>query len=274
MAAPLEFGACSDKGCVRENNEDSYAVAPHLNLFVLSDGMGGLAAGEVASRLAVETIVTHVGDAAAQPALPLEGERIAGVSDASNRLASAVRVANKIVHETAERNGAEQMGATLDAVQFAAQRMTLVHVGDSRVYRLRGGQFEQLTHDHSFVGEQLRMGRMTAEEAEASNMRNVLIRALGIDPQVELDVTEELVMPGDTILLCSDGLTRELSDAQIAATLGENKGESPKKAAGRLIELAKQAGGGDNITAIVLRPTGREMSFLARVYQWFRSLGF
>jgi serine/threonine protein phosphatase PrpC len=271
MGARLEFGACSDMGCVRENNEDSYSVAPQLDLFVLADGMGGLAAGEVASRMAVDTIVAHCREAAANPALPLEGEKIAGVSMVSNRLASAVRLANKAVHETAEKNGAEQMGATLEAVRFADDRMSLVHVGDSRVYRLRGNQLQQLTQDHSFVAEQLRLGRMTAEEAETSKLRNVLVRALGIDPEVELDVSDELAMAGDTILLCSDGLTRDLSDAQLAAVLAEN--QDPEKTAHKLVDLAKQAGGGDNITAIVVRIAGQATGPFARIVQWIRNLG-
>jgi PPM family protein phosphatase len=269
--AGLDFGACSDVGCVRENNEDSYSLAPQMGLFVLADGMGGLAAGEVASRVTVDTIVAHCREAEANSGLPLAGERSPGVSEASNRLASAARLANKAVHDTAEKNGATQMGATLEAVRLTGERMSLVHVGDSRVYRLRGNLLEQLTQDHSFVAEQVRLGRMTAEEAEASKMRNVLVRALGIDAEVELDVSEELVTPGDTILLCSDGLTRELSDAQIAALLA--KSESAKKTASRLIDLAKQAGGGDNITAIVVRPLPEAVGFLAKIAQWFRRMG-
>ena len=272
MTAGLEFGACSDKGCVRENNEDSYSVAPELSLFVLSDGMGGLAAGEVASRLAVDTIVAHCREAEANPSLPFEGERIPGLSDPSNRVASAVRLANKVVHETAETTVAEQMGATLDAVRFTGERLSLVHVGDSRVYRLRGNQLEQLTQDHSFVAEQLRLGRMTVEEAETSKLRNVILRALGIDPEVELDVNEEPVVAGDTILLCSDGLTRELSDAQIASVLSEN--EDANRAAAQLVDLAKQAGGGDNVTDIVVRQTGGPAGLFARVARWFKKWEF
>ncbi len=271
-SAGLEFGACSDMGCVRENNEDSYRLAPELSLFVLSDGMGGLAAGEVASRVAVDTVVEHCREAETNPALPFVGERIPGVSETSNRLASAARAANEAVHEAAKKIGAEQMGATLEAVRFTDERVSLVHVGDSRVYRLRGNQIEQLTQDHSFVAEQVRSGRMTAEEAEASHMRSVIVRALGIDPEVELDVSEELVMPGDTILLCSDGLTRELSDAQIAAMLAEcARGESPRDVADRLIDLAKEAGGGDNITAIVVRRVRKSAKPFARIANWFRN---
>lgn len=268
----LEFGAQSDTGCVRENNEDSYRAAPEMNLFVLSDGMGGLECGEVASRLVVDTILEHFRRADANPALPLTGLRIDGVSGITNRLASAVRVANAAVHNAAQRNAGERpMGATVVAVRFADERMSLAHVGDSRIYRLRGDDFEQLTRDHSFVAEQMRQGRMTAQEAGSSRLQNVLIRALGVDPEVEVDASEELMLETDTVLLCSDGLTRELSDAQIAAALRET--EDAQEAAEHLIELAKQAGGGDNITAIVLRPAARPVGAFGRISRlgkWFK----
>jgi len=260
----LEFGAQSDTGCVRENNEDSYRAAPELNLFVLSDGMGGLDCGEVASRLVVDTILEHCHKAQASASFPFTGPRVDGVSEMTNRIASAIRVANQAVHDAARQSAADRpMGATVVAVRFADERMSLAHVGDSRVYRLRGEDFEQLTHDHSFVAEQMRQGRMTAQEANSSRLHNVLIRALGVDPDVEVDVSEELVLEGDTVLLCSDGLTRELSDAQIAAVMRET--DDAQEAAERLIDLAKQAGGGDNITAIVLRPAARPVGALGRV---------
>jgi PPM family protein phosphatase len=268
----LEFGAQSDTGCVRENNEDCYSVAPEMNLFVLSDGMGGLECGEVASRLVVETILEHCGKADASASLPFTGLRIEGISEMTNRLASAVRVANQAVHNAAQRNAAERpMGATVVAARFADERMSLAHVGDSRAYRLRGDDFEQLTRDHSFVAEQVRQGRMTAQEAGSSRLQNVLVRALGVDPEVEVDVTEELVLESDTVLLCSDGLTRELSDAQIAAVLRET--EHPQEATERLIDLAKQAGGGDNVTVIVLRPAARPVGAFGRISRlgkWFK----
>ena len=264
MAMEMDFGAQSDTGCVRENNEDSFRLAPEMNLFALSDGMGGLASGEVASRLAVDTILAHCREAEAKPALPLSGGRVDGVSTESNRLASAVRLANEAVHRAAQQNGNEQrMGATVVAVRFVDERMSLAHVGDSRSYRLRGSDLEQLTRDHSFVAEAMRHGHMTEQEAGSSALQSVLIRALGIDPEVEVDVTEELVMDGDTVLLCTDGLTRELSDAQIAAVLGES--DDAQEAAERLIDLAKQAGGGDNITAIVLRRAAKPVGAFARI---------
>jgi serine/threonine protein phosphatase PrpC len=272
MATEIEIGAQSDTGCVRENNEDSFGLAPEISLFVLSDGMGGLASGEVASRLAVDTILAHCREAETNLSLPLTGERVEGVSEISNRLASAVRLANQAVNDAARQSSSGQsMGATVVAVRFAAERMSLAHVGDSRVYRLRGHDIEQLTQDHSFVAEQMRQGRMTEQEASSSKLQNVLVRALGIEPEVEVDITEELVLDGDTVLLCSDGLTRELSDPQIAAVLRETV--DGQEAAAHLIDLAKRAGGGDNVTVIVLRRApkpGGKFARISRVGKWFK----
>jgi PPM family protein phosphatase len=275
-AMEIEAGARSDTGRVRENNEDSCLLASALSLFVLSDGMGGLASGEVASRLTVETVVAHCRDAEANPSLALVGEPIPGASETSNRLASALRLANRMVHEAAQKHSRAQdairagMGATAVVARFHDGRLSLAHVGDSRAYRLRGDAFEQLTQDHSFVAEQVRRGTLTTEEAGRSNLQNVLLRALGVEPEVEVDVVEELVLEGDTLLLCSDGLTRELSDSQIAAVLHD--ADDAEAAAKLLIELANQAGGGDNITAIVLRCAPKPARVFARVGRlgkWF-----
>jgi serine/threonine protein phosphatase PrpC len=269
MSMEMQFGARSDIGCVRENNEDSFRVVPEMNLFVLSDGMGGLASGEVASRLSVDCVVRHCGDARVNPSLPLVGNRIDGISEASNRLASAIRLANRAVHDAAKEKGNEgRMGATLAAACVEGERMSIAHVGDSRIYRLRSGGFEQLTRDHSFVAEQMQRGRMTAEEASSSALQSVLIRAIGIEPEVDVDANDELLMEGDTVLLCSDGLTRELSDEQIAAILGEN--EDAQEAADSLVDLAKRAGGGDNITAIVVRCSPKPAGAFARIGKWFK----
>jgi PPM family protein phosphatase len=265
----VEYGARSDTGCVRENNEDSYRALPELKLFVLSDGMGGLDCGEVASLIAVDTVVEHCRRADLSPSLPLSGRFVDGVSEATNRLASAVRVANSAVHSAAQASAlGKAMGATVVAVRFVGERMSLAHVGDSRVYRLRGDDFEQLTRDHSFVAEQMRQGRMTAQQAGSSQLQNVLVRALGIDPSVEVDVSEELVLETDTVLLCSDGVTRELSDAQITAALRET--DEPQEAAERVVDLAKQAGGADNITAIVVRPAARPVGAFGRLGKWLK----
>lgn len=268
----IDFGACSDVGRIRSNNEDSYLNAPDLDLFVLSDGMGGHASGEVASRLATETIVAHCREAESNPALPLAGARVDGASNASNRLASAVRLANRAIRQAAERNPDQQgMGATVVAARFWEDRVAIAHAGDSRAYRLRFGQIEQLTADHSFVADQVRRGAMTAAQAEASQFQSVLLRALGMDDEIEVALAEELVLDEDTFLLCSDGLTRELSEAQIASVLA-NAGD-PQNAAEELVGLANQAGGGDNITAMVLRRAARPVGTLARIGRWFRDSG-
>lgn len=271
MTAKIQFGVSTDPGQVRQNNEDSYGIAPELNLFVLSDGMGGLDHGEVASRLAVDTILgfcrKHVGNGAE----PIAGAQIEGVSAETNRLATAIREANRAIHSLAQQTGTRQMGATIVAVQFVDNRMSIAHVGDSRAYRLRGGHLEQLTRDHSYVAEQVRHGRMTSEEADASALQNVLMRALGIEDDVDVDVTEELVTEADTILLCSDGLTRELSDAQIAGVLGEAK--DPQRAASDLTRLANDAGGGDNITVVVVRAPRGGDGLLGRTTGWLKKMG-
>jgi len=269
MTMEMEFGARSDIGCVRENNEDSFRLAPEMQLCVLSDGMGGLASGEIASRLSVDTVVKHCGQAQANPSLPLVGKSIDGVSETSNRLASAIRLANQVVYGAAKEKGDDgRMGATLAAARIDGERVTIAHVGDSRIYRLRSGEFEQLTRDHSFVAEQMQHGRMTAEEASSSALQSVLIRAIGIEPEVDVDVNEELLMEGDTLLLCSDGLTRELSDEQIAGVLDES--DDAQEAADALVDLAKRAGGGDNITVIVVRLAPKPVGALARIGKWFR----
>jgi serine/threonine protein phosphatase PrpC len=265
----IDFGTRSDAGRIRENNEDSFCLAPEMNLFVLSDGMGGQASGEVASRLATETIVAYCREAQVTPSSALTGMHIAGVSDTSNRLASAIRLANRVVHQAAEHSPEQHgMGATVVALWLEDQRMSLAHVGDSRAYRLRCEALEQLTEDHSFVAEQVRRGSMTEQEAASSNLQNVLLRALGVDPEVQVEVHEHVSLEGDTFLLCSDGLTRELSEAQIAAILRD--AEDAQEAADRLVDLANQAGGEDNITAIVVRHAARPASALARMGRWLK----
>jgi len=266
----IAFGARSDTGRARGNNEDSFALAPELNLFVLSDGMGGLAAGEVASKLASETVIAHCREGAVHPSLPLKGEHLDGMSAHSNRLASAIRTANRVVYAAAEGSEKKRgMGATVVAAWFVDEvRVSIAHVGDSRIYRLRGADFVQLTEDHSFVAEQVRRGMMTKHEAENSNMQSVLLRALGVEPEVQVDVSEKDLLEGDTLLLCSDGLTRELSSAQISATLAEL--EDPQEAADRLIEMANEAGGGDNITAVVVRYAPKPQGAFRRIGKWFK----
>lgn len=265
----IESGASSDLGRVRENNEDSFRHAPEINLFVLSDGMGGQSSGEVASRLACDTVIAHCREAAENPALPFVGNMTEGASEFGNRLVSAFRLANQAVHQAALENTAlHGMGATLVAVMFGEERVSVAHVGDSRVYRLRNGHLELLTQDHSFIAEQVRMGRMTEQEAQNSNLQNVLLRAVGVEEEVEVDLNEELFADDDVLLLCSDGLTKELSGAQIAAVLTAI--ENADAAAKQLVQLANDAGGNDNVTVIVLRHAPRLVGSFEKLGRWFK----
>jgi serine/threonine protein phosphatase PrpC len=275
LESAVDVGVRSDVGRVRENNEDNILVAPEMNLFILSDGMGGLAAGEVASRLTVDSILAYCREADANPSLKFVGTPIQGVAETSNRLASAVRLANLNVFRASRDNATHNgMGSTVVAVRFVNQRMGIAHVGDSRAYGLRRNRLEQLTQDHSFVAEQVRLGRMSEHEAGIGNLQNVLTRAVGVEPEVEVDVSEELFLDGDTVLLCSDGLTRELSDNQIAGILRESA--DAQSAADQLVNLANQAGGRDNVSVVVIRQVPSASSALGgigRFGRWFSRRG-
>jgi PPM family protein phosphatase len=254
----LEFAIYSDAGRVRHNNEDRAAAAPEINLFVLCDGMGGLEAGERASQLGVETVVKRCREASSQKAPCVES------------LASAVESANENIFKASQSLGSKAaMGSTIVAVQFHNERAIIAHVGDSRLYRLRHSEFCQITEDHSFIAEQVRRGMLTAEEASNSQLHNVLIRALGVEPLVKVASTEELLLDGDTFLLCSDGLTRELTDGQIAGILAESP--SANEAAARLVRLANDAGGEDNVTVIVIRNSKKSASMRERIGRWFKN---
>lgn len=265
----IEIGARSDVGRVRNQNEDSYKVLAPLNLFVLSDGMGGESHGEVASALAVETVATHCQEASNNVAVPFYGEHRASLTDKTNRLGSAVRLANRRIREAAQEVAARKgMGATVLAAWVDGPRLSLVHVGDSRAYLLRTGVMEQLTSDHSLVAEQVRRGLLTPQQADASEMQSVLIRALGTDPEVEIDANEHVLLDGDILLLCSDGLTRMVTDPEIASTLLTHA--SAQSAADRLVELSNEYGGEDNVTVIVLRIRQEPGGLFGYLRRWMR----
>lgn len=262
----IQIIARSDMGRIRSNNEDNQKVVPELNLLVLSDGMGGEAHGEIASKIAVESVAAHCLEAVKDPALPTCSEPRPDLAPETNRLVSAVCLANKAIYEMASNNPSHKgMGATVVAAWVKEQRMSLVHVGDSRAYLLRSGELEQLTQDHSLVAEQVRRGILTRQQADQSDMQGVLIRALGIEEQVQVDADEHLLMEGDIVLLCSDGLSRKVQDEEIASTLlTYNVAQS---AAERLIELANEYGGEDNITVVLLKVSGPGDGFFARIWR-------
>ena len=268
----IEAGARTDLGRVRKNNEDCYSIDSSLQLYVLSDGMGGEAHGEVASKLAVQTVLTHCRQSENSRATPIFGESSPDVSERTNRLASAIHLANRKVFETASSNEEQKgMGATIVAAWIEAQRLSIAHVGDSRAYLLRAGTMDQMTADHSLVAEKVRVGILTPQEADASEMQSVLTRAVGTSNTVEVDTDEQVLLDGDFVLLCSDGLTRMVTDPEIASTLLIST--SAQEAAERLVDLANDNGGVDNVSVIVLRVAEKSESVFQRLKIWKRHSG-
>jgi protein phosphatase len=249
----------TDPGMIRLENEDSIGTFPDSGLAVLADGMGGHQAGEVASRMAVDTIVRYLTD-------PYSPDRHQSIQ---KRVFEAIRRANKSIHETArERPECAGMGSTVVVTLLRDGQLVVGHVGDSRLYRLRAGQIEQITLDHSVVQELVSRGLFTLEEAQQSVGKNLVTRALGVDPEVEADVTTLPLQPGDLFLLCSDGLNDVVGDSEIAQTLNESTANL-YTAAFRMVALANQRGGPDNISVILIRqetdePAGKAPDEAAR----------
>ena len=258
-------GGVTDVGRVRANNEDCFRIVEDLNLFVLSDGMGGEAHGEIASAMAVETVVKHCRETESDPAMTVFGDMPAKWSEKTRRLSSAVHLANQSIYESAQAHPEQHgMGATLTAAWIDGQALSIAHVGDSRAYLLRGGTLQQLTSDHSLVAEQVRRGILTPAEAERSEMQSVLLRALGAHAEIEVDAEEHMILGRDILLLCSDGLTRMVTEPEIAGTLQAEP--NPTKAAQRLVDLANDQGGADNVTVVVVRAGAESKSW----FSWLR----
>lgn len=229
--------AVTDRGRVRRANEDFFVMQPEAAVFVVCDGMGGAAAGETASHVAAETAAVAL--AKAKPG--------------AGAIREAVRLANSAVYERARQDRRlEGMGTTLVALMLGEGTGWLGHVGDSRCYRWRAGALDRLTQDHSMVEEQVRIGRMTREQARRSPMQNVITRAVGTRAEVVADVQDVMLEPGDLYLIASDGLTRELTDVAIAGIL-EGAAKELEKACAALLAAANAAGGRDNITCVLVR---------------------
>ncbi|MCC6141489.1 MAG: Stp1/IreP family PP2C-type Ser/Thr phosphatase [Nitrospira sp.] len=251
MPLTIAYSACSDVGLRRTRNEDRYCTDTTLGLFIVCDGMGGSKAGEIASGLAIETIHRHINEASLDPTLPLIGQSDPLVSRSGNRLLSAVREANRIIHREGNRNRDwVGMGTTVVAVLLADRLMSFAHVGDSRLYLVRAHAIHPLTADHSWVAEQVRAGLMTEAEAERSPQRNIVTRALGIAPDVKVDIDEAELQIGDRLLLCSDGLTKYVGPARLLDALTQT--DDMNGAARQLVALANNAGGDDNTTVIAM----------------------
>jgi protein phosphatase len=251
-AVQIVSSGLSDVGRVRTNNEDSFRIVEGLNLFILSDGMGGEAHGEVASAMAVDVINKYCETEKEDSGATVLDEVPANISSRTRRLKNAVAQANFQIFQSAQKNPEQRgMGATITALWLKDTLLSIAHVGDSRAYLLRNGNLQQLTNDHSLVAEQVRRGLITPQQAEESEMQSVLLRALGAHPEVEIDVDEVEIIPRDVLLLCSDGLTRMVTEPEIAGALQAET--VPSAAAERLIALANENGGIDNVTVIVVR---------------------
>ena len=250
----LKAAGLSHVGRQRQHNEDSYLVADDAKLFLVADGMGGHAAGEIASRIAVDAISEFI-----QHSKEDEGTWPHAYDEhfrrTTNRLMAAVRMANTRVLEAMRKDARLRgMGTTVVASLADDQYVAVAHVGDSRAYLVRDGQLSRLTNDHSWVFEQVRAGMLTEAEAEKHPLRNVITRALGGALSVNPDAAEVESKPGDVYLLCSDGLTGMVPEEEILRIVTENAGDLDQ-ACKQLIDSANERGGLDNITAILMQTT-------------------
>jgi PPM family protein phosphatase len=249
----ISYHAVSDVGRKRKGNEDSYSVNPEHNLFTVADGMGGHAAGEVASKVAVDAVNEFVCMTAGDDEITWPFGLDDSMSYDGNRLKTAVRYANnKVLDATRESAEYEGMATTVVSVLVDGTNANLAHVGDSRIYLYRRGTLQQLTSDHSWVNEQIKSGILSADQARTHPLRNVVTRALGgrADLDVEMQVHE--TQDGDMLLLCSDGLTTMVPDAEIARVVSEHDPDVTA-AAEALVREANARGGEDNITVLLLR---------------------
>lgn len=256
-ALHVTHGAASDVGLMRHHNEDRFHADPCTGLFIVCDGMGGHRAGEVASSRAIEIIPRHLTEAAAHPSLPLIGIARPEFSTATNRLASAIRLANHRVHQEASHHtDYTGMGTTVVAAWLVGPVLSIAHVGDSRLYLVRGDSLQPLTADHSLVHEQVRSGLLAADDATRVAHKHILTRAVGVHPVVDVELGELPVLNGDILLLCSDGLTAGVSADAILRVVRESS--DPQTIAVRLVALSNHAGGTDNTTVIVVLLTHRQ----------------
>ena len=268
----LQSASLTDPGRVRDHNEDCIESRPDIGLFVLADGMGGYNAGEVASGMATSLISDGLQETWEPRGLASRG-RDDTKALSEQLIKDQVARANSAIFTTSQNNPeCAGMGTTLVVTLFFDNFMTVAHIGDSRLYRLRGESMEQVTRDHSLLQEQLDSGLITPEEAKLSQNKNLVTRALGIDPSVEPEVHVYETQPDDTYLLCSDGLSDMVEDEEIRLTLITLK-SNPNLTVQQLVQAANDNGGRDNISAMLIRvvePFGVPRGWLARLKALFR----
>ena len=273
LRGKIKINEVTDTGMVRDHNEDAIGSDADIGLLVLADGMGGYNAGEVASGIAVQT-VTELATEGANREERDDRDPTTGMLRQTIVLRDAISRANKIIYQTAQsQTHCEGMGTTLVAAMFYDNKISIAHVGDSRAYRLRDGQFEQITLDHSLLQELVDRGFYSEEEAQRSTNRNYVTRALGVEPTVDVEVNEYDVLPGDLYLLCSDGLSDMVEDEDIHLTISTFN-DSLDVVGQQLVQLANDHGGRDNISIMMAEikdsfPVKRGL--LERISSLFRS---
>jgi serine/threonine protein phosphatase PrpC len=272
LSTALEIAKATHTGMVRSHNEDSIAVEPDIGLAVLADGMGGYNAGEVASGIATALISNETKEALTRVD-PHTVDRSTGTVAAAALLRDVIVKANASIYQSA--NSQPQyagMGTTLVATLCCDNKITVAHIGDSRCYRFRDGRLEQITRDHSLLQEQIDSGLLTKEAARRSQNKNLVTRALGIEPEVEAEIHTYEVRPGDIYLICSDGLNDMVEDEDIALTL-DALGGNLVLAAEQLVQMANDAGGRDNVSVILIkvkREFPAEGGWLSKILSWLR----
>ena len=264
----IEMHATTDVGVKRNHNEDCVGITPELGFAVLADGMGGHNAGEVASAMAVE-VTTRYLDVRLPKTAEAQLDEDTGFTSESILAREGITMANNAIFEAStQRPECAGMGTTVVAAIFYGDRLTAAHVGDSRMYRMRGDLLSHVTEDHSLIQEQVRRGLLTADDARNSAIKNLVTRALGVEPDVEPDIVEDIVQAGDIYLMCSDGLTDVVPDEAIRLTLTQNS-KDLRKAAAQLVQLANDAGGPDNISVILIRTQKyfhRKQGLLSKIF--------
>jgi serine/threonine protein phosphatase PrpC len=248
----LDVGGRTDIGCIRESNEDSFGYDREKGIFVVCDGMGGAAAGEVASQIGVACVLAHVPDASRPGKLSSPEASTRNLPSKADVLTLAIQLANDKIRATARGNPRlAGMGTTIVATLVRSNTASIAHVGDSRIYLLRDGSLQQLTTDHSLVMEHVRLGFISQREAETSNLQNVVTRALGTEDVARPDLADVTLRANDVLLLCTDGLTRHVSDGRISELIINT--DSADSACNALIEEARAQGASDNITCVLIR---------------------
>jgi protein phosphatase len=260
----------TDTGRIREHNEDTIGTDPDIGLLVLADGMGGYNAGEVASGIAVRTVLSLIKEAVQREDLTV-ADPGKGISRTGILLRDAIHRANQLIHHTSKtQSNCEGMGTTIVAGLFFDDRLTVAHVGDSRLYRWRAGQLEQITQDHSLLQELVARGFYSPQEAARAASKNYVTRALGVETSVDVDIRDVAVQPDDLYLLCSDGLSDMVEDEDIHLTIS-TFGANLETLARQLVLLSNDNGGRDNVSIVLVRVND---SFPARrgLVQRFRNL--